>query len=137
MVTRRPVPHLLVAGLLTLMLAVSGCGGKDKPAVCTDVTNLESSISAVTKIKINQGALTELKTKLAQVQTDAMQLKTDAKAQFSTEVSAVDAAATTFKTALDAAVAAPTATTIAAVIASVPALTTALSNLQTAVKTTC
>ena len=119
------------------MLAVSGCGGKDKPAVCTDVTNLESSISAVTKIKINQGALTELKTKLAQVQTDAMQLKTDAKAQFSTEVSAVDAAATTFKTALDAAVAAPSATTIAAVIASVPALTTALSNLQTAVKTTC
>ncbi|MFZ2016842.1 MAG: hypothetical protein WAV00_23755 [Nocardioides sp.] len=137
MVTRRPVPHLLVAGLLTLLLAVSGCGGKNKPAVCTDVTNLESSISAVTKIKINQGALTELKTKVAQVQTDATQLKTDAKAQFGTEVSAVDAAATTFKTALDAAVAAPSATTIAAVIASVPALTTALTNLQTAVKSTC
>jgi hypothetical protein len=137
MVIRRPVPHLLLAGLLTLMLAVSGCGGKNKPAVCTDVTNLESSISSVTKIKINQGALEELKTKLAQVQTDANQLKTDAKSEFGTEISAVDTAATTFKTALDAAVAAPSTTTITAVIAAVPALTTALSNLQSAVKSTC
>jgi vancomycin resistance protein YoaR len=137
MVTRRRIPHLLLAGLLTLMLAVSACGGKDKPAVCTDVTNLESSISAVTKIKIDQGALTELKTKLAQVQTDATQLKKDAQAEFGTEVDAVTAAASAFKTALDAAVAAPSTTTITAVIAAVPALTTALSNLQTAVKTTC
>jgi hypothetical protein len=137
MVTRRPVPHLLLAGLLTLMLAVSGCGGKDKPAVCTDVTNLESSVSAVTKIKIDQGALEELKTKLAQVQTDVNQLTTDAKAEFSTEVSAVDTAAATFKTALDAAIAAPSTTTITALVAAVPALTTALSNLESAVKSTC
>jgi hypothetical protein len=137
MLTRRPVPHLLVAGLLTLMLAVSGCGGKDKPAVCTDVTNLESSISAVTKIKIDQGALTELKTKLAQVQTDAAQLKTDAQSQYATEISAVDAAATAVKTSVDAAIATPNATTLAAAVASLQQLKTALSGMQSAVKSTC
>jgi hypothetical protein len=137
MAIRRPAPHLLVAGLLTLMLAVSGCGGKDKPAVCTDVTDLESSVSAVTKIKVDQGALTELKTKLAQVQTDAAQLKTDAQSQYSTEISAVDAAATSVKTTVDAAIATPNATTIAAAVASLQQLKTALSGMQTAVKSTC
>lgn len=120
-----------------MLLAVSGCGGKDKPAVCTDVTNLESSVSAVTKIKIDQGALPELKTKLAQVQTDAAQLKTDAQSQYATEISAVDAAATSVKTTVDAAIATPNATTLAAAVASLQQLKTALSGMQSAVKSTC
>ena len=137
MVIPRRTPHLLLAGLLTLVLAVSGCGGKDKPAVCTDVTNLESSISAVTKVNVNQGALDQLKTALAQVQTDAQQLKTDAKAQYGTQIDAVDAAVTSVKTTVDAAIASPSATSLAAAIASLQGLKSALSGMQTAVKSTC
>jgi len=137
MVNRRPVPHLLAAGLIALSLTVAGCGGKDKPAVCGDVDALQSSVSALTDIKVDQGALDELKTKLAQVQTDAQQLKTDASSEFSSEISAVDSAASASKTALDAAVASPSTTTIATLVATLPALKTALSNLQSAVEGTC
>lgn len=137
MVARRPAPHLLVAGLLTLMLAVSGCGGKDKPAVCGDVDALQSSISALTDIKVQQGALPELKTKLAQVQTDAASLKTDASSEYGTEIDAVDAAATAVKSSVDAAIATPNATTIAAAVATLGQLKTALTGLQSAVKSTC
>jgi hypothetical protein len=137
MLTRRPASYLFATGLLTLTLTVAGCGGKDKPAVCGDVDTLQSSISSLTDIKVEQGALDQLKTKLTQVQTDAEQLKSDASSQFGTEITAVETAASGVKTALDAAVATPSASTIAAVVATLPALKTALSNLQSAVESTC
>jgi hypothetical protein len=137
MLTRRPASHLLAAGSLALALTVAGCGGKDKPAVCGDVDSLQSSISALGDIKVEQGALTDLKNAFSKVQSDASQLKTDATSQFSTQINAVDSAATSVKTTLDAAIATPSAATIAAVAAAVPALVTALDNLQSAVKDTC
>jgi hypothetical protein len=137
MLNRRCVPHLLAAGLIAVSLTVSGCGGKDKPAVCGDVEALQSSVSALSGVKVEQGALPELKTKLAQVQTDAQKLKTDAESQYASQISAVDSAAKASKTALDAAVANPSTSTIAGLVATLPALKTALSNLESAVKSTC
>jgi hypothetical protein len=137
MVNQRTRAGLLVTGLLMTLVTVTGCGGKDKPAVCSDVDSLQSSISGLKDVKLQQGALTTLQNKLTQVQDDYNQLKSDAKSQFSSELSAVDSAATAFKTSLQAASADPSAATLAALAVPLQTLTSALSNLQSAVQDTC
>jgi hypothetical protein len=127
--------RLLASGLLVGALGLSGCGST--PAVCTDVDSLKSSVSALTDVKIQQGALTELQNKFAAVKKDFTQLKSDAKSQFGSEINAVTSAATAFKASLDAAIANPSATTLAAVSAAFQPLKTALTNLESAVKKTC
>lgn len=137
MENRRSFPHLLAAGLLVMMLGVTACGGKDKPAVCSDVDTLKSSVSGLGDVKLEQGALSTLQTKLTQVQDDYNQLKSDAKSQFSSQLSAVDSAATALKSGLETASANASAVNIAALAPLVQALTSALSDLQSAVQDTC
>lgn len=137
MLIQRARAGLLVTGLLTTLLTVTACGGNDKPAVCSDVDALQSSVSALKDIKLEQGALSTMKTKLTTVQDDYTQLKTDAKSQFSSELSAVDSAATSLQSSLQTASADTSAANLAAVGTSLASLTTALSNLQSAVKSTC
>lgn len=134
---RRPVPLGFAAGLLVVMLTVTACGGSDKPAVCSDVDALQSSISSLTDVKLEQGALTDLTTKLSQVQADATKVKSEAETQFSTEIDAVSSAAASVKSSVDAASANASAQTLAAVATSLSRLTTALTALQTAVQDTC
>src|SRR5262245_35340123 len=107
MVNQRLHAGLLVSGLLMTVLTVSGCGGKDKPAVCSDVDTLKSSVTALTDIKVDQGALDKLQSQLTQVQDDYAQLKSDAKSEFSSELSAVDSAAASAKSSVQAASADP------------------------------
>lgn len=137
MVNHRAPVHLLVTGLLITLLTLTGCGGKDKPAVCSDVDALKSSISGLTDVKLEQGALATLQSKLTQVQDDYAKLKSDAKTQFSSELSAVDSAAGSLKSGLQTASANPSAASIAALAPLVQALASALSNLQSAVESTC
>jgi hypothetical protein len=126
MVVQRVRANLLVSGLLMVLLTVTGCGGEDKPAICSDVDALKSSVSALTDIELDQGALSELQ-----------KVKSEAQAEFSTEIDAVDTATTAVKDSLDAAVASPSAPTIAAVGVALSQLKTALANLQSAVESTC
>lgn len=134
----RPAPaRLLAAGALLMAFLVAGCGGKDTSPVCSDVTSLKSSVSSLGDVKLEQGALSTLQTRLATVQQDFAQLKSSAKDQFSSEISAVDSAYSSFKTSLDAAVKQPSTATIAAAGATLQPLVTALKNLESAVQKTC
>jgi hypothetical protein len=137
MVNQRARAGLLVSGLLMTVLTVVGCGGKDEPAVCSDVDDLTSSISGLSDVKLEQGALSTLESKLTQVRDDYTQLKSDAKTQFSSELDGVDSAATSLKSGLETASADPSAVNIAALAPMVQALTSALSQLKSAVEDTC
>jgi hypothetical protein len=128
---------LLVSGLLMTVLTLTGCGGEDKPAVCSDVDALGTSISALTDVKLEQGALPTLQSKFSQVQDDAAQLKTDATTEFGSEIDAVDSAAASVKSSLEAAAADTSAATVTAVGVALQTLTSALSDLQNAVESTC
>ena len=128
--------RVTLASLLTL-LAVSACSGNDTPAVCSDVDALKTSVSALTDVKVEQGALSELQSKLTAVQQDLAKLKTDAKSEFSTQLDGVDTSAEAFKSSLEAAVANPTATTLSAVVPPLQSFGTALTDLESAVDKTC
>ena len=138
---RRSTPWL--TGLV-LALLLSGCSGNDTSSsgsstspVCSDVDSLKASASALTDVKVEQGALPDLQSKLTAVRQDVDTLKNDAESEFSTQLDAVDTASSTFKSALDAAVADPTVTTVSAVGPALRSLGTALGDLDAAVEKTC
>jgi hypothetical protein len=128
--------RVALACWLTL-LALAACSGEETPAVCSDADALKKSVSALTDVKVEQGALPDLQSKLTAVRDDLATLKNNAKSEFSSQLDAVDSASTTFTSALDAAVADPTVSTVSALGPPLQSLGTALTDLESAVEKTC
>jgi hypothetical protein len=128
-----------VVATMTLMLVgiLVGCSNDDKPAVCSSVADLETSVNDVKSIDFTAGALADLESGLTTIRADLATVKTDAKSEFADEITAVDSAFTTFTTSVDAAKADPTAATLGAVATAVAPFTTAVETLISDVKSTC
>jgi hypothetical protein len=130
--------HALASTVLlgAMALGLSSCG-QDTPAICDDVDQLRSSVTHLKDIQIDQGALSELSSRLKTIQTDARRLQAEASKQFSGEVAAVKKAGDALATAIDQAMANPSVATLTALRPQVTALGTALGNLTDAVSSTC
>jgi hypothetical protein len=131
---------LTIASALLASAALVACGGEDAPSpppICSSVAALKSSVADLKNVELTQGALATLQKKLTKVQSDVSNLKDDAKSEYATEVDAVEQAAASVSTTLEAAIAAPSASTLAAVRTAVRSLGTSLTALQDAVKSTC
>lgn len=125
------------AATLLLGATLVGCS-KDKPAVCTSVDNLKTATDNLKNVDITaSGGIGNLETALTTVQSDVSTVKTDAKSQFSAQITAVDTALATLKTSADAAKSNPSVTTVAAAASAVPPVKTALETLINDVKSTC
>jgi hypothetical protein len=126
--------------LVSLLLGVSlvACGGNDKPAVCGSVDTLKGSISDLKNIDItSSGAVSSLQTQLTTVKDDFDAVKTDAKAQFSTQIDAVDGAYTTLVSTANTAKSSPSAANLATLAAAASAMYAALQTLVSDVQATC
>jgi hypothetical protein len=122
---------------LLLGAALVGCGA-DKPAVCSSVDNLKTSVDNVKNIDVTKsGAVSDLQSGLTTIRGDLADVKTDAKSQFSSQIDEVDTALATLNTKVDAAKAAPSATTLAAVGDALSSFNTALQTLISDVNSTC
>ena len=137
MVHPRSVRYLTAAVVLMASFTVSGCGGSSKPAICSDVDSLKSSITELRDVKLEAGALATLQSDLTKVQTDLSKVKSEAKTQYATEISSVEQAGASLSTNLKAASDTPSVQSLAAVATDVSALGAALSALQDAVSSTC
>jgi len=133
--TRRAA-GLVISGLLALA-ALTGCGGNEPSPVCSDLDAVKKSVSALTEVKLEQGVLPDLRSKVDQVQQDVAQLRTDADSEFSGELDGVDNAYVLVRTSLDEAVANPSATTVSGVGTALASLSNELQHLQAAVDKTC
>ena len=132
--TRHALASTVLLGAMTLGL--TSCG-QDTPAVCDDVDQLQKSVASLKDVQLQQGALSELTTRLKTVQTDARQLQADASKEFADEVAAVKKAGDALGVGIDQAKADPSVATLSALKPQVTALGTALSNLTDAVSSTC
>lgn len=133
------LPTLSVAGSAALMavLTLASCGGDDEPAVCSSFDSLKASIADLKDVDIDQNALTTLQDSFREVQSDLGKVKSDAKAEFGDDVDAVEQAASSVGSSLDAAIASPSGETVAAVGIAVKSLGTSLTSLEDALKNTC
>src|SRR5689334_19152640 len=126
--TRR-VTGLVICGLVALTV-LTGCGGNASSPVCSSLAAVEKSVNALTEVKLEPGALTDLQSKLAQVQKDLGQLSNDAQTEFGRELDGVETAYTQLRTSVDEAAADPTATTVSGVGVALDSLANEMQHLQ-------
>lgn len=132
--TRQLLASTVLVGAMTLGL--SACG-QDTPAVCDDMDQLQKSVASLKDIQLDQGALSELSSRLKTIRADARQLEADASQEFADEVAAVKKAGDALGAGIDQAVANPSVATISALKPEVAALGTALRSMSDALSSTC
>ncbi|QWZ06424.1 hypothetical protein KRR39_12540 [Nocardioides panacis] len=132
--TRRALASSVLLGSMTLGLSACGQGS---PAVCADMDQLRRSVASLKDIQLDQGALSELSSRLKTIQTDARQLQADASKEFADETAAVTKAGDALGVGIDQAMANPSIATLSALKPQVTALGTALGNLSDALSSTC
>jgi hypothetical protein len=138
---RRETRATRLTGVATvaLLLGVTlvGCSD-DKPAVCSSVDNLKTSVDDVENIDVtSSSAASDLESGLTTIKSDLADVKTDAKSQYASQLDAVDSALATLTTRVDAAKADPSADTLAAVGAAVAPFNSAVQTLISDVESTC
>ncbi|TCN31659.1 hypothetical protein EV644_12678 [Kribbella orskensis] len=128
-----------VRAVAALVLGVSlvGCSS-DNAAVCDSVDNLKTSVDNAKKIDVTSSTgVSDLQNGLAAIDTNLAQVKTDAKSDFSSELTAVETAYNALKTSLATAKSAPAAATLATALSASQAFVASVDTLSTKVKSTC
>ena len=117
--------------------ASNGTTSNSKSAVCTDVANLKTSVQDLKNINVRANGISAISDELAKIQQQLNTLKTDAKGQYSTQITALSNALSGLGTSLDAAKSDLNAGTLGAVATAAHSVVTAGNNLVTAVSNTC
>ena len=123
----------------SVMLAASlvACG-QGKPAVCTSVNDLKSSVQKVKKINpTSSGALNQLQTDLKAIKSDVAKVESDAKSQFATQIKSVKSSYSAVKASIQTAMGTPNAATLSAAAAALKSLGASIQTLVKDIEATC
>ena len=123
--------------LAATVLVAAGCGGSDKPAYCSNVSDLQQSVDDLKGVKLESGALSTLQTDLKNVQSNADAVVSSAKQDFPSETSALESSVLSLSSAVDQLPAAPTAEQLAALVPMVSSAVTAAKGLESATSSAC
>ena len=126
-----------VAVMVLLAGGLAGCGGNDKPAICSSVDTLKQSVQDLKDVQIGAGSLSKLQTDVNTIKQNLTQVKHDATAQYGSQVDKVQASANTLAASVQAAKAGPSVTTLAAIGTSASALSSDVKALADDVSSTC
>ncbi len=125
-----------VAVLCALVLPAAGCGGDDKPAVCSSLEQLSSDIDALksTDLKAGEGAIADVEESLDAITTDLQSVKSDAEAELSEPIGALQTSVQGFSTEFDTAKADDdlSSTEAQGLLDSLAGVSTSWENLKTA-----
>jgi hypothetical protein len=130
---------LIPVAVMALALAtpMAACS-EDSPAVCSSVDSLETSVDDVQGIELSSPtALSDLERGLTAIGSDLSDVKADAKAEFSTQVEAVQTSYDALTASVDGATASTTAATLASIRDALSTFGTDVQTLITDVKETC
>lgn len=126
-----------VALAAAALLAV-GCGSSnDKPAYCSNVSDLQSSVNDLKNVQLNTGAVSTVKTDVQKIQTNANAVVSSAKQDFPSETSALKSSVSTLSSAVKQLPSSPTAQQLAALVPDISSTVTAAKNLSSATKSAC
>jgi hypothetical protein len=117
--------------------AASGSAGASKAAICTTASNLKASVQDLKNVDVKANGLSAVSAQFTKIKQEFQTFKTDAKGQYSTQVSAMQDALNHLSTSLDAAKANTNAGTLGTVAVYVKLVVTTGNDLVTAVTSTC
>jgi hypothetical protein len=135
----RLFPRQLVVALMlavTAPLALSACGGSDKPGYCSDRSQLESSIKDLTNLSPANG-LSGLQSQLRTIQSNANALVTSARDDFPRETQAIKTSLDTLERDVRALPSNPSASQIAALASDASSVVSAVSGFVDATQSKC
>jgi hypothetical protein len=133
------LPGPAVVGTMVLLaatlMALTGCG---KPQYCSDRSDLEKSVRDLGNINVLQsGGVSQLKSQLQTVQTDAQKVASSAKSDFPSESSALQSSVSRLKGAVQSLPPSPSRQELAPVAADATAVVMASRNFKNATDSKC
>jgi hypothetical protein len=115
----------------------SASDGTSKPAVCTDVAHLKTSVQDLKNVNVRANGASAVSDQLSKIEQQFNTLKTDAKGQYSTQIDALSEALSGLSSGVNAAKGNVNGATLSAVAAAAGSVVSAGNNLVTAVSNTC
>ena len=130
---RTRVAAFLVAAAVVALLP--GCSSS-KPGYCTDRTNLQNSVKALTELNVSSG-VSALKSHVTQIQQDATTLVNSAKNDFPSQTSAVTSSVNALKTSVTGLSSNPSAAQVAAITKDGKSVVTSVNSFMDASNSAC
>ena len=119
-------------------LVAAGCGGDDKPAYCSNVSDLQQSVDDLKNVQLKEsGSLSTLQTDVEKVQSDADAIVSSAKEDFPNETSALKSSVSSLSTTINELPSSPTAQELAALAPDINSVVTAAKDLDSATSSAC
>lgn len=81
-------------------VALSACGGDDKPAFCADRSSFESSVNEIPKL-VSEGNLSDLRSQVETVETEAGTLADSARNDYPQETDAIESSVESLRTSIE------------------------------------
>ena len=128
---------MLPLALAAAGLIAAGCGDSDKPAYCSNESDLQQSVTDLGSIQLESGALSTLQADLQEVQSNANAVVSSAKADFPSETSAVESSVSSLSTAIQKLPSSPTPQQLAGLVPKINSTVTAAQGLQSATSSAC
>ena len=129
---------IVSVALAAAALIAIGCGSSnDKPAYCSDVSDLQSSVNDLKNVQLNSDTISTVQTDVQKIQTNANAAVSSAKQDFPNETSALKSSVSTLSTAIKQLPSSPTAQQLAALVPDISNTVTAAKNLSSATKSAC
>lgn len=122
---------LLACAAVIAVIGLAGCSSS-KPAYCTDRTNLENSVKGLTSVGISQ-----LKSQLTQIESNAAALVSSAKSDFPEQTSAISSSVSALKSSVAALPSSPTATQLLTVTKDAASVVSSVKNFYDATSSQC
>jgi hypothetical protein len=122
---------LPICAAAVAVVALAGCGSS-APAYCTARTNMENSVKGLTSAGIS-----ELKSQLTKIESDANALVESAKSDFPNETSAISSSVSALKNSVTALPANPSAAQIATVTKDAAGVASSVKSFTDATSSQC
>jgi outer membrane murein-binding lipoprotein Lpp len=133
---RLRLPLVLLA-LAVAGLVAAGCGSSSKPAYCSNVSDLQSSVDTLKGVQLQSGVLSTVRTDLQTVQTNADAVVSSAKADFPSQTSALESSVSSLSSTIQKLPSSPTPQQLAALVPKIDGTVTAAQDLQSATSAAC
>jgi len=118
-------------------LVATGCGGSDKPAYCSNVSDLQQSVDDLKGVKLDSGGLSTLKTDVKKVQSSADAVGSSAKQDFPSQTSALKASVSSLSSTIEQLPSSPSVQQLAPLAQGISGVVTSAKDLKSATGSAC
>jgi hypothetical protein len=137
MKVRLHVVLTLAVALAAAVLVAAGCGGSDKPAYCSNVSDLQQSVSDLKSVQPNSAVVSTLQTDLQKVQSNANAVVSSAKQDFPNQTSALESFVSSLSTSIKQLPPSPTPQQLFALTPQINSVVTAAQGFSSATSSAC